>query len=57
MTVSMPPVINKRRKDIDEDGCQPIAEVVLEVQKGPVIEPSVPALAGKDSDSELNRVN
>ena len=57
MPVPMPPIISERRKEIDNRGGRPIAEVVSQAKDRRVIEPAIPSLAGKEGDAELNRVD
>jgi hypothetical protein len=57
MSVPMPPIINERRKEIDNRGGRPIAEVVSQAKDRRVIEPAIPSLPGKQGDAELNRVD
>jgi len=53
----MPPKINERREQIDDQRRGPIAEVVFQMEDRHVIEPAIPSLTGQDGDAELNRVD
>src|SRR4030095_7004196 len=53
----MPPIIDKRGEEIDNERRGPVAEMVFEMKDRRVIEPAIPSLTGKEGDAELNRVD
>lgn len=57
MAIPMPPIINKRGEEIDDQRRRPIAEMVFQMEDRHVIEPAVPGLSGQHGDPELDRVN
>jgi hypothetical protein len=57
MPIPVPPVINERRKEIDDCSRGPVVEVVFQAKYRRVIQPAIPGLTGKHSNTQLNRVD
>jgi hypothetical protein len=54
---AMPPIKNKRGKDVNDGGGAPGPKVFAQMKQRPLAEPMVPSHASEEHDSELNRVD
>ena len=57
MPVPMPPIINERGEEIDDERGGPVAEMISEMKDRSVIQPAIPCLTGEHRNAELNRVD